>query len=54
MVIGRNNAEYLVGDESKILSRIPKSFRCCRIFADVKDETHRKELEDFINQRSTT
>lgn len=54
MVIGRNNAEHLVGDESKILSRIPKSFRCCRIFADVKDESHRKELENFINQRSTT
>ncbi|MBL8040381.1 MAG: HD domain-containing protein [Chthonomonas sp.] len=54
MVIGRNNAERLVGDESKILSRIPKSFRCCRIFADIKDAEHRKELEDFINQRSTT
>ncbi|MEQ1933095.1 MAG: HD domain-containing protein [Fimbriimonadaceae bacterium] len=48
VVFGKDGTEKQVGEESRILSRIPKSFMCVRIFADADSEEHRLEIEAYV------
>lgn len=48
VVFGKDGTEKQVGEESRILSRIPKSFMSFRIFADAESDDQRREMEEFI------
>ena len=47
-VYGKDGTVKQVGQESRILSRIPKTFRCIRIFADAETDEQRREMESFV------
>jgi HD superfamily phosphohydrolase len=44
-VFGKDGTEKQVGEESRILSKIPKSFMCVRIFVDTDSEEMRRDVE---------
>lgn len=48
MVIDKVGQEKLVTADSKVLSRIPRGFRCLRLFADVANQAQKEEIEAFV------
>jgi uncharacterized protein len=48
MVIDKFGQEKLVTADSKVLSRIPRGFRCLRLFADVANQAQKEEIEAFV------
>jgi hypothetical protein len=54
MVLGKDGSFRHICEESRILSTIPKSFMCIRIFADVDDPVKKSEIQGYIEELKST